>query len=55
MSDNSSDRIEAFDVDASPDDDFAAEHEGTTLADQTPGGPERSEEPESPDGRAGMD
>lgn len=49
------DRLEAFSEDASPDDDFAAEHSDTTLADQVPGGPERAEEPESPDNRAGMD
>ena len=35
--------------------DFAEEHQDTTLADQTAGGPEHAEEPESPDGRAGMD
>jgi hypothetical protein len=49
------DRLEAFSEDASPDADFADEHTDTTFADQVPGGPERSEEPESPDGRAGME
>jgi hypothetical protein len=37
---------------ALPDDDdvdFAEEHDDTSLADQTRGGPERVEEPESPD------
>ncbi|GAA3281564.1 hypothetical protein Dvina_32690 [Dactylosporangium vinaceum] len=45
-------------LEALPDDDFddfAAEHEDTTLADQVEGGPEGSSEPESPRGRAGMD
>lgn len=37
------------------DDDFAGEHDTTTVADQLDGGPEEAEEPESPEGRAGMD
>ncbi|MDG6107130.1 hypothetical protein Daura_32340 [Dactylosporangium aurantiacum] len=49
------DRLEAFSEDASPDADFADEHSDTTFADQVPGGQEGAEEPESPDGRAGMD
>ena len=42
--------------DSTPDDgDFAEEHRDTTFADEVPGGPEHAEEPESPEGRAGMD
>jgi hypothetical protein len=51
--------LEAFDTDpatdAGTDSDFAAEHQDSTLAGQARGGPEHAEEPESPDGRAGMD
>ena len=36
-------------------DDFAAEHEEPSLADEMGGGPERTREPESPRGLAGMD
>ncbi|MFF5234958.1 hypothetical protein [Dactylosporangium sp. NPDC000521] len=45
-------------LEALPDDesgDFSEEHQDTTFADETAGGPEHAEEPESPDGRAGMD
>ena len=35
--------------------DFADEHTGATFADQLPGGPERSRDPDSPKGYAGMD
>ena len=35
--------------------DFAAEHDSATLAEQLGGGPERADEPESPEGVAGMD
>lgn len=40
-----------------PDDlgDFAFEHRSMTLAEELPGGPEHSREPESPRGLAGMD
>jgi hypothetical protein len=37
------------------DDDFAAEHDETTFADEPEGGPEHAKEPESPAGHAGMD
>jgi hypothetical protein len=37
------------------DDDFAAEHDSTSYADELRGGPEGAPEPESPHGRAGMD
>jgi hypothetical protein len=43
----------ASEVDAG--DDFADEHSSPTFADQAEGGPERSPEPESPEGHAGMD
>jgi hypothetical protein len=44
-------------LEALPDDndDFAAEHDDTSFADNVRGGPERALEPESPRGRAGMD
>jgi hypothetical protein len=41
------------DPDGEPD--FAGEHDSTNFTDETPGGPERVEEEESPDGLAGMD
>jgi hypothetical protein len=53
--DAGTDRLEAFSEDASPGEDFADEHTDTTFADHVPGGQERAEEPESPDGRAGME
>jgi len=37
------------------DGDFAAEHDDTSYADNSPGGLERAREPESPHGHAGMD
>jgi hypothetical protein len=37
------------------DGDFAAEHDETTFADEPEGGPEHAQEPESPEGHAGMD
>lgn len=40
---------------ADPEPDFAEEHDTPSHADQQPGGPERSPEPESPEGLAGMD
>lgn len=47
-------------LEALPDDepdgaDFAEEHQDSTLAGEVAGGPEHAPEPESPDGRAGMD
>lgn len=39
--------------DGSDGDDFAAEHDDTTVADELTGGPEGAKEPESPDGRGG--
>ncbi|WP_426514093.1 hypothetical protein ACPPVO_27810 [Dactylosporangium sp. McL0621] len=49
-------RLEAFDEDVDDEGgDFAQEHDDSTLADEVEGGPEASEEPESPRGRAGMD
>ncbi|WP_432824629.1 hypothetical protein [Dactylosporangium sp. CA-092794] len=53
--DDPRERLEALPDDEPDDADFAAEHEDSTFADETRGGPERSEEPESPRGRAGMD
>lgn len=47
--------LEAFDTDSENDPDFAGEHDDSTFADDTAGGLEHAEEPESPDGRAGMD
>jgi len=35
--------------------DFADEHSSLTHADEVPGGPERTPEPESPSGLAGAD
>jgi hypothetical protein len=35
--------------------DIAGEHQDTSLAGQLGGGPEHADEPESPEGRAGMD
>lgn len=35
--------------------DFADEHNSTTFAGEVPGGLERVEEPESPDGLAGLE
>jgi hypothetical protein len=43
---------------ALPDDDtgdFADEHADTSVSGQLEGGPEHAPEPESPEGRAGMD
>ena len=35
--------------------DFASEHDETSFADEDEGGLEKAEEPESPEGHAGMD
>ena len=40
---------------AESDDDFAAEHESTSFANDLRGGPEGAPEPESPTGHSGMD
>jgi hypothetical protein len=40
---------------AEPEPDFASEHQSLTFADQMPGGPEHSRDPDSPKGLAGAD
>ena len=40
---------------AEPEPDFASEHQSLTFADQMPGGPEHSRDPDSPRGLAGAD
>jgi hypothetical protein len=37
------------------DDDFADEHDEVSFADEPEGGPEKVQEPDSPEGHAGMD
>jgi hypothetical protein len=40
---------------AEPEPDFASEHQSLTFADEMPGGPEHSRDPDSPKGLAGAD
>jgi hypothetical protein len=42
-------------VASEPEPDFASEHQSLTFADQMPGGPEHSRDPDSPKGLAGAD
>lgn len=52
--DGSARSIDAFTPEASDDHDFADEHDDTSF-DDLEGGPEHSEEPESPHGHSGLD
>jgi len=55
MTEETQRHLEALPDDEPGDADFAEEHQDSTLADETGGGPEHAREPESPDGRGGMD
>jgi len=54
MTDDAARHLEALPDDEPAGSDFAEEHQDS-VADKIGGGPEHTDEPESPQGRAGMD